>query len=267
MNLVAVLSVYCVLLSLFVWAYATVCLTSPGYAKQVSLFSSPKALLRLMSSTQHVPHGASVPPPSESYSQYVPSDPPPPLPDHHTLVPPNPSIAPAPSLSSTTPILSTNLPPSTDLEKADDLLRVPPQPEELGRYCRHCQLVRPQRAHHDRVSGECVLQFDHFCPWVGTAVGWGNHKAFLVFLLYSTLYTAFVLAVTALGLSRTGLNGFLISIVALYVLEHTRYSPGMDTLTFPAQICSFHIVHRTDVRISSVLHPDQRVSLALLTQE
>lgn len=45
------------------------------------------------------------------------------------------------------------------------------------RRCRKCNdNYKPSRAHHDSVTGRCVVKMDHFCPWVGNAVGIMNHK-------------------------------------------------------------------------------------------
>lgn len=53
------------------------------------------------------------------------------------------------------------------------------------RYCRKCRIVKPDRAHHCSSSDRCVLCLDHYCPWVGTAVGFQNRKMFLLFLTYA----------------------------------------------------------------------------------
>ncbi|EEC47823.1 predicted protein [Phaeodactylum tricornutum CCAP 1055/1] len=56
------------------------------------------------------------------------------------------------------------------------------------RRCPKCHdNYKPPRAHHDSVTGRCVVKFDHFCPWVGNAVGAMNHKYFCLFLLYTCL--------------------------------------------------------------------------------
>jgi hypothetical protein len=45
------------------------------------------------------------------------------------------------------------------------------------RRCGKCNdNYKPGRAHHDSVTGRCVVKMDHFCPWVGNAVGIMNHK-------------------------------------------------------------------------------------------
>ncbi|KAM3066666.1 palmitoyltransferase for Vac8p [Clarireedia jacksonii] len=56
------------------------------------------------------------------------------------------------------------------------------------RYCKKCQARKPDRSHHCSTCGTCVLKMDHHCPWLSTCVGLRNHKAFLLFLIYTTLF-------------------------------------------------------------------------------
>lgn len=74
---------------------------------------------------------------------------------------------------------------------ARPLVRVRPsndgteQPRALRR-CHKCQdNYKPPRAHHDSITGRCIVKFDHYCPWVNNAVGALNHKFFCLFLLYT----------------------------------------------------------------------------------
>ena len=53
------------------------------------------------------------------------------------------------------------------------------------RRCHKCNdNFKPGRAHHDSVTGRCIVKFDHFCPWVGNAVvssaGTGTCLSFFV---------------------------------------------------------------------------------------
>ncbi|XP_021938661.1 palmitoyltransferase ZDHHC15-like isoform X4 [Zootermopsis nevadensis] len=60
------------------------------------------------------------------------------------------------------------------------------------RYCEKCQHVKPDRAHHCSVCGECVLKMDHHCPWVNNCVAFTNYKFFILFLGYALLYCLFI---------------------------------------------------------------------------
>ncbi|XP_016277335.1 palmitoyltransferase ZDHHC20 [Monodelphis domestica] len=62
----------------------------------------------------------------------------------------------------------------------------------LIRYCKKCQLIKPDRCHHCSVCNKCVLKMDHHCPWVNNCVGFSNYKYFLLFLFYSLLYCILV---------------------------------------------------------------------------
>ena len=49
--------------------------------------------------------------------------------------------------------------------------------------CQTCQLRRPARSKHCRACDNCVLGFDHHCPFTGTCIGLRNRKPFVAFLL------------------------------------------------------------------------------------
>lgn len=53
---------------------------------------------------------------------------------------------------------------------------------QWGQLCVSCRIVRPLRAKHCSITGRCVEAFDHYCPWVGNAIGRGNRHLFLTFL-------------------------------------------------------------------------------------
>jgi hypothetical protein len=61
------------------------------------------------------------------------------------------------------------------------------------RYCSHCKAIKPPRCHHDSVTARCILNMDHYCPWMNTCVGYLNYRYFVLFLLYLQLGCWYVL--------------------------------------------------------------------------
>ncbi|KAG9232597.1 DHHC palmitoyltransferase-domain-containing protein [Amylocarpus encephaloides] len=65
------------------------------------------------------------------------------------------------------------------------------------RWCNKCNAPKPDRCHHCSTCKTCVLKMDHHCPWLATCVGLRNYKAFLLFLIYTTLFCFLCFAVSA----------------------------------------------------------------------
>lgn len=55
----------------------------------------------------------------------------------------------------------------------------PPIPPSL---CHSCHIAKPLRSKHCRVLNQCVLLFDHHCPFVGTTIGLYNYRYFYSFV-------------------------------------------------------------------------------------
>jgi len=63
--------------------------------------------------------------------------------------------------------------------------------------CSKCQLWKPERCHHCKICGVCVLKMDVHCPSIGICIGIKNYKAFCLFTMYLWL-SQIVLAVVIL---------------------------------------------------------------------
>lgn len=71
--------------------------------------------------------------------------------------------------------------------------------EKGGLYvqCSKCNLPKPERAHHCKTCGRCVLRMDHHCRWTENCVGFKNIGHFVRFLLSTSLLTGYGLCRTA----------------------------------------------------------------------
>lgn len=73
------------------------------------------------------------------------------------------------------------------------------------RRCRKCRgNYKPPRSHHDSVTGRCISKFDHFCPWIGNAVGALNHKFFVLFIFYTFLNSGLSMVLIIMRFVRCG---------------------------------------------------------------
>eukprot|EP00927_Polykrikos_kofoidii_P005891 TRINITY_DN12363_c1_g1_i1.p1 TRINITY_DN12363_c1_g1~~TRINITY_DN12363_c1_g1_i1.p1 ORF type:complete len:315 (-),score=24.68 TRINITY_DN12363_c1_g1_i1:104-1048(-) len=55
-------------------------------------------------------------------------------------------------------------------------------------FCKRCEHHRPPRTHHCSMCNKCVQRFDHHCPWINNCVGHANHRFFIQFLAYASLF-------------------------------------------------------------------------------
>ncbi|OCF44824.1 hypothetical protein I317_01313 [Kwoniella heveanensis CBS 569] len=91
------------------------------------------------------------------------------------------------------------------------------------RWCRFCEIVKPDRTHHCRHCGTCVLQFDHHCLWIGQCVGWANHKFFIIFTFWGTLF-CFYLLITLIAISAKSsyTDGQVVGLIAVSLADNPR---------------------------------------------
>lgn len=94
------------------------------------------------------------------------------------------------------------------------------------RYCKKCHTRKPDRAHHCSTCRRCVLKMDHHCPWLATCVGFRNQKAFILFLIYVSLFCWVCFATTVtwvaaefFGQLQNNENLFPVNCILLAVLS------------------------------------------------
>ena len=61
--------------------------------------------------------------------------------------------------------------------------------------CSTCYLIRPLRSTHCNTCNNCVIRFDHHCPWSGTCTGKRNYPIFFIFLCFLNLNQLFTLSI------------------------------------------------------------------------
>ena len=119
--------------------------------------------------------------------------------------------------------------PGLDAVASEHLLR-PPSVLSLSpsllRVCGKCEwpptsgwrAPKPDRCHHCKHCGTCVLEMDHHCPWVANCVGVQNKKHFVLTLLYAVLGLAVFLCWMGPDFARalTSLTDFPRQITVLF---------------------------------------------------
>jgi len=56
-----------------------------------------------------------------------------------------------------------------------------------ARFCRMCGKYKPDRSHHSSNMGTCILEMDHYCPWIRNCVGYYNKKYFFLLVMYGSM--------------------------------------------------------------------------------
>jgi len=77
-----------------------------------------------------------------------------------------------------------------------------PNHEKHLEYCNTSQCLKPPRSYYCKSSKRCVLKFDHYCPWVGTAIGHNNHASFIRFLFFLSVGCAWSISIVKRSIDK-----------------------------------------------------------------
>jgi len=109
-------------------------------------------------------------------------------------------------------------------------------------FCKTCRVWRPPRAHHCSDCDNCILEFDHHCPWVGNCVGKRNYRWFNLYLYSLIISAVYIAGVTTLH----GLLKIFTSDKSVYEVLPSLYTHiGLDIWCLVMfmtlfGLCSFH---------------------------
>lgn len=109
----------------------------------------------------------------------------------------------------------------------------------FGRLCMSTWILKGLRVKYCTKTGACIQDFDHFCVWMNSAVGRGNHRMFVIHTLAQALvllagaFACFLDAIEVLSLRKESGDGTFALIRAvifdrpLFTLVYATYFLGL----------------------------------------
>lgn len=109
------------------------------------------------------------------------------------------------------------------------------------RFCGTCNLWRPLRSKHCRDCDNCVLEFDHHCPWVSNCIGQRNHKYFVWFLLSACALVCYTVVCCGYVIIRETLNSTFVHALELNVMAAIECAISLIFAWCLCGMCNYHL--------------------------